>query len=55
MYKRDGLHFNWRGTSSLAGRFANVAHEDLNYIWQGDRTLCSGEPAGRLEVDTDVS
>ena len=35
LYKKDGLHLNWRGTNILAGRFASVNREDLNQFGRG--------------------
>lgn len=35
LYKRDGLHLNWRGTDILAGRFARATRVGLNYIVEG--------------------
>ena len=30
LYKKDGLHLNWKGTNILAGSFASITREDLN-------------------------
>ncbi|XP_059499497.1 uncharacterized protein LOC132207556 [Stegostoma tigrinum] len=30
LYKKDGLHLNWKGTNVLGGRFARVVREGLN-------------------------
>ena len=29
LYKKDGLHLNWKGLNIRAGRFASVTREDL--------------------------
>ena len=30
LFRRDGLHLNWRGTNILAGKFASAARGGLN-------------------------
>eukprot|EP00061_Rhincodon_typus_P004208 g22004.t1 len=56
LYRKDGLHLNWRVTNILGRRFARALWEGLNYCDRGVGTGILGQPPiSRRETEELIS